>query len=288
MKPYDEHDIIGKETEFNTIEIMSDDNVLYRTETVPGKVKKMFLKKDGNEVVCILNNMEIYHIECSSKTSTRVDKLAEIHNFITTMTLCDTSTVIFNENVENSHNLKVSADTCFIHKLVLHCVEKILQIWFHDDDKVLFLKDIGQVINVHKVNDSIFAIVNRDCLIRCYEIRSCQKGKREIVQLFNCKSKTPLTTNEMKVVNSCLSPNSKFLLIIHDNKEMSILEVQYATEIQLVQIWTQIFEVPPAVKFTCAEFSDDEHYLAVGSNNGEVWVRIVGKYSSSALILNSL
>lgn len=140
------------------------------------------------------------------------------------------------------------------------------------NEKISYLVDnAGYVISIHKVTRICIVTVTRDGIITIWNIRNTNWLRTDRITIGNAGVVSTF---------SCLSYKGNFLAVLNDNGDVVLFKLQNDT-ITLPPCFkiAEYFRKKYITKSTCCEISQNEKYLGIGLENGDISVRFRWKYS---------
>ena len=121
----------------------------------------------------------------------------------------------------------------------------------------------GDVISVHEVDKNIIITVNKDC-VKYWDV--C-KGNWQL--LFQ-------TESSQNAISSTIGTGKSYLAVLNETQRDMVLynivkDLQSEPSEDLVNVYDMLSEFNDNI--TCFEFSNDEEYMAIGFEKGDISVR---------------
>ncbi|KAK9303557.1 hypothetical protein QLX08_004783 [Tetragonisca angustula] len=233
-------DIIVTETLSNTIIALVNDKKIAETEPINGKINNLILH--GEKVIYVTDNGIVNIFDLESKKSICV--------------------LNFPSNVELVKILDVKRD----HSndiLVCRGTDNNLKVW--ENIKLTYLiENTGYVIAIHKLDQENIATVTKNGIITIWNINSTNWLRVDRVTVGN---------SDIISTYSCLSYHRSFLAVLNENGDVVLYKLQKNTislpaYIKIMEYFRKRY----TQKLSCCEISQDEKYLAIGFEDGDISV----------------
>ncbi|KAG7206909.1 hypothetical protein KM043_000802 [Ampulex compressa] len=239
VQPFGKADTVVKETLTNTIVAFFDNRAIAESATVDGRITYLNLSSNGRKIVFVTEKGTVILFDIENNKSTAVFKSSENIKLIKMLTI-DNNDVIICREVDN--NLKV----------------------WQNVEVSYFVKNVGDVISIHEVNEKCVITITQNGIITLWSIN----GTTWI------KISTAKVDNSPGCINfSCLSYRKAFLALLRENQDALVYSILEDNFTSLTQIRIEIYlEQHFTQKITCCGISQNDQYLAVGSENGDISV----------------
>ncbi|CAL7936563.1 unnamed protein product [Xylocopa violacea] len=234
-------DTIVTETFSNTIITLCCDDVIAETEPINGKINNLILHEE--KIIYVTDEGLVNIFDIKSKKNTRVLKLLS--------------------NVELIKILDVKSDVTSSDILVCRGTDDNLRVW--KNAKVAYLvENTGYVISIHKIDQESVITVTRNGVVTLWNIYGTNWSRINRVAVGG----SDVVTNF-----SCLSYQKNFLAVLNEDGDVVLYKLQNdtATQPPCINI-IEYFRRRYSCKLTCCEISENEKYLAVGLENGDIFV----------------
>ncbi|CAK9826161.1 Apoptotic protease-activating factor 1 [Anthophora retusa] len=234
-------DIVVTETLSNTIITLSGDKVIAESTPIDGKISHLILS-DERKIVY------------------GTDKGI--------VNLCDT-TLKNNICLLNSQsNVELVKILYILDKnarkvIVCRGTDDNIKVWVNVT-RTYLIANTGCVISIYEIDTKYIVTVTRNGVVTTWYINGSDWSRMCIVTV---------GSPDIVTTYSCLSYKKNFLTVLNENGDVVVYNLQYDTRTVPVNIQIkEYFRKKYGCKLTCCEISQDEKYLAVGFENGEISV----------------
>ncbi|XP_060817084.1 apoptotic protease-activating factor 1 isoform X1 [Bombus pascuorum] len=232
----DAPDTIVTETLSNTIITLVDDNKIAETEPINAKINNLILYAEKIIYVTDKGIVNIFNI--------RNKENIPVLNFTSNVELVEIL------DMKRDHNNYI---------LVCRGTDNNLKVW--ENVKLTYLiEDAGYIIAIHKVDKECVATVTRNGIITIWNINGTNWMRVDIVKNLDSVS-----------IYSCLSYHKSFLAVLNENGDVVLYKLQKNTMslpayIKIIEYFRKRY----TQKLTCCEISQNEKYLAIGFEDGDI------------------
>lgn len=132
---------------------------------------------------------------------------------------------------------------------------------------IYLIENAGYVIAIHTVDQKCIVTVTRNGIITVWNIN----GKNWLRV-----DRVTVGSSEIVSIFSCLSYRRSFLTVLNENGDMVLYKLQKNTiSVPACIKITEYFRKKYIHKLTCCEISQNEKYLAIGFENGDISVSLL-------------
>ncbi|XP_017794472.1 PREDICTED: LOW QUALITY PROTEIN: apoptotic protease-activating factor 1 [Habropoda laboriosa] len=234
-------DTVVTETLSNTIIALRGDKVIAESKPIDGKISHLILS-DEREIIYVTDKGIVNFCDIALKNNKCI--------------------LTFQSNVELVKILNI-LDTS-VHKVIIcRATDNNLQVWVNIN-RTYSIEDTGYVISIYEIDTKYILTVTRDGIIRIWYASGSNWLRRR---------KVTVGSPDIVTIFSCLSYEKRFLTVLNENGDVILYYLQYDTRTVPVSInITEHFRKKYSCKLTCCEISQNEKYLAVGFESGEISV----------------
>ncbi|XP_003700960.2 uncharacterized protein LOC100880336 isoform X1 [Megachile rotundata] len=232
-------DTLVVETVSNTIAILVDDDIKAETKPFDGRLNNLFISPNGQNIVCVNDKGIVNLFDVATAEGRAVLNLSSNIELIKILDLENGSVLVCRGTDDN------------------------LRVW--ENTKVSYLvESAGYVISIHKVHERCVLTVTRNGIITLWNVNGTN-------WLRICK--VTINNLDIETICSCLSYQKNFLAVLNNNGEVAVYKLQEDTITLPTCIKvTEYFRKNYNKRLTCCEISENENYLAVGFENGDISV----------------
>ncbi|XP_033214877.1 apoptotic protease-activating factor 1-like [Belonocnema kinseyi] len=244
MKPLGQDDMVVRRTSENRLAIYKGSQIAWRkiaeTDIVDGTFKTMIFTSDGSKVIYEVlkdQQQEIFIFDIETQTSMRMKQSGNISKLIKSINNLETGVVVFEER-DN------------------------LRIWTEKVSNLQVINGPGEVISVHEMAPNEILTVKKKFMIGYWNIWG-NEWTRE-TQNDNLKNSNAISSN--------VSPGKTYLAVLNENQKELVLYVKIKNhEVTPAQVSINFYEhYSFETNVTCYEFSENEQYLAIGFDDGNI------------------
>ncbi|XP_029674820.1 uncharacterized protein LOC115242566 isoform X2 [Formica exsecta] len=239
VKPYDETDIIVKESQLKKI-IVSHGEETIEVESKE-KIVNLQLSPDGKEVVYVTEKCNLMLYDITTETSYTILKLEKLNIFLKIINICNSNVIVCGWNNSN------------------------LMMWQHS--KQIFGTDIpaGHIIDIHKLNNNHMAIITQSDIKTIWFNECTETISWELI------SQVPFDLPS-DVTFSCFSHNKTYLAVLNESNQLVLYYFCKNRTVLLpcIEINEQPYTCPFSWKAICCDISQNEQYIAVGTERGQI------------------
>ncbi|XP_076276380.1 uncharacterized protein LOC143207139 isoform X2 [Lasioglossum baleicum] len=235
-QPLYESDTIVTETFSNTVVTLVGDKIIAESEPVNGTINNLILSADRSKIVYVTDEGIVTLFDIHQKKTINILKNTELIKMI---------------NIQNSN--------------VIICRENDdhLRIW-QNKDVTYLVENTGFVISIHEINEKCILTVTRSGVIILWNVNGINWSRRDRVSIGGSDTITTF---------SCLSHGKVILAVLTENGDVVLYKLQEDIITLPVCIkLTNYFRRKYMQKLTCCEISQKEQYLAIGCENGDIFV----------------
>ncbi|KOC61301.1 Apoptotic protease-activating factor 1 [Habropoda laboriosa] len=231
-------DTVVTETLSNTIIALRGDKVIAESKPIDGKISHLILS-DEREIIYVTDKGIVNFCDIALKNNKCI--------------------LTFQSNVELVKILNI-LDTS-VHKVII--CRATDNVWVNIN-RTYSIEDTGYVISIYEIDTKYILTVTRDGIIRIWYASGSNWLRRR---------KVTVGSPDIVTIFSCLSYEKRFLTVLNENGDVILYYLQYDTRTVPVSInITEHFRKKYSCKLTCCEISQNEKYLAVGFESGEISV----------------
>ncbi|XP_076236256.1 apoptotic protease-activating factor 1 [Calliopsis andreniformis] len=239
VQRYGKEDVVVTETLSNTIVTLVGDEVIAESKPIDGKMYSLILSTDRKKIVYVTDKGSVVLFDIDSKEAIRIFTVKKTIELLKILTVQGSSMIVCRETDNN------------------------LRVWQHKELSYL-IENVGYVISIHEVNENYIVTVARNGVVALWTINHTSWLRRDSVTIGGSES-------NMVTIFSCLSYWKSTLAVLNDNGDVVLYKLQEDTITvpQCIRL-TEYCRIKYTQKLTCCEISQDEVYLAVGSENGDI------------------
>ncbi|XP_076676313.1 apoptotic protease-activating factor 1 isoform X3 [Andrena cerasifolii] len=239
VQQFGKADTIVTETVSNTIVALVGDKIIAESKPIKGKINNLILSSDGKKIIYGTDEGLVTLFDVDKKETTPILKVSQ--------------------NIELIKILNVQK--CSI--IVCREADDSLRVWQNVELSYL-VENAGYVISIHEVNEKSVLTVTRNGVITLWNIHGTNWLRTDRVTVSNTNTFT---------IFSCLSCWKAILTVLNENGDVVLYKLQKNTIVlpACIKI-TEYFRKKYSQRMTCCEISQDEQYLAVGFENGDISV----------------
>ncbi|XP_019885106.1 apoptotic protease-activating factor 1 isoform X2 [Camponotus floridanus] len=245
VKPYDQRDIIVKESQLKKIIIS------YGEETIEldsnGKIVNLQLSSDGKEVVYVTGkNLMVYNI--TTRTSSFILNLEKVNIFLKIINVCNSNIIMCEQN---DNDISMWQHTNLIGTIPATMIDRSRNI-------------TARLINIHKLMDNHVAIITQTD-IKIIQFNLCtETWKLTSITKFHLSS---------HISFSCVSRNKIYLAVLSEAYELALY--YFCKNKTVLPPYMEMNEDPYFIhlfpwKVTCCDISQNEQFIAVGTEKGQI------------------
>ncbi|XP_031834716.2 apoptotic protease-activating factor 1 isoform X2 [Nomia melanderi] len=234
VEPIYKPDTIVIESFSNTIVTLVDGNVVAESKPFVGKINNLTLSSDRKKIVFATDEGIVSLFDIDNKETIRILQNTELIKII---------------NIENNN--------------IIICREKDdnLRIW-QNNEVTYIVENTGCVISIHEVNEKCVVTVTRNGIIKLWNINGTNWLQIDRVTIGGSGTIT---------IFSCLSYWKIILAVLNENGDVNLYKLQEDTIHVPASIKiTEYFRKKYTQKLTCCEISQNDQYLAIGFENGNI------------------
>lgn len=243
VKSYDETDIIVKESHLRKI-IVSHGEETIELES-QGKIVNLQLSPDGKEIVYVTEKGDLMLYDITTGTSKHILKLEKLNIFLKIINICNYNVIVCGWSSNN------------------------LMMWQHSNETCKTDIPEGHIIDIHKLNNDHVAIITESGIkIIWFTFNPCPDISWQLISQVSFDP-------PLYVSFSCSSRNKTYLAVLNESYQL-ILYYFYENRTVLspcMDINKQPYFVHPfSWKATCCDISQNEQYIAVGTERGQIFI----------------
>ncbi|KZC07642.1 PREDICTED: apoptotic protease-activating factor 1 [Dufourea novaeangliae] len=234
VQPFGKPDIVVTETFSNTIVTLVGDNIMAESKPIDGKINDLILLPDTRKITFITDKGIVSLFDIDKKETINVLQSKELIKII---------------NIQNN-NMIVCRDT-----------NDSLKVW-QNVEVAYLVENTGFIISIHEINEKCIVTVTRNGIITVWNINGTNWSRIDKVTIGG----PDIITNF-----SCTSYWKNILVVLNENGDAVIYNLQEDTIILPVCMKiTEYFRKNYTEKLTCCEISQNQQYLAIGFENGDI------------------
>ncbi|XP_012277489.1 apoptotic protease-activating factor 1 isoform X2 [Orussus abietinus] len=238
MSQLGDSDVIAKETSNNTVIVSQSNEIIGESGPADGKLTALFLWPNKKKIVYASEKGTIAMYDLEKKETVNILSLKRQTSFIWLINIDKNEILICNDG--DNH----------------------LKIW-ENAETIYLLENTGNVIATYALNQNFVVTVAQTGLIKLWNVRP---------KMWLLMSAVSNLSGPVTVCSTCLGSSKTLLAVLHDSYKLTIYNIlannSFLASVTIKEEMKYQFEH----KVITCEFSHDERYLAVGSENGDILI----------------
>ncbi|XP_076619262.1 uncharacterized protein LOC143340817 isoform X1 [Colletes latitarsis] len=237
VQQFGQPDVIITETSSNTIVALIGNEIIAETKPINGKICNLILSSDRKKVVFVTNKGSVSLFDIEKNEVMPILNILQNIELIKILNVQNNSIIVCRETDDN------------------------LRVW--QNTKLTYLiENAGYVISIHEISEKHLLTITRNGIITLWSVNGTNWLRTDRVSI---------GSSDILTTFSCLSYWKIILAVLNEPGDVVLYKLQEdtITSPACIKI-TEYFRKRYAQKLTCCDISQEEQYLAIGFENGDI------------------